>query len=219
MQETHHGPPCMEVTTETHLGVDSPPKLGFTPRQTWAWQLLEDQTSTCRSLAPAHAGHCPYAGTGEGPCGGTRPKELIATALISHKQPPRLQRPITNTAESNTISIVSILTTENTFIATCTRPQEHPQDQAQLQRPPHTSSSPSWVWSQRSRSTLLHFILFLSPWSFGNWNLLWCQKVADNIKCIPLSWCCTLLNLQQHKYHKNYKNCKLTTDFLVQWHK
>jgi len=59
----------------------------------------------------------------------------------------------------------------------------------------------------------------LSLSSFGNWNLLWCQKVADNIKRIPLSWCCTLLNLQQHKYHKNYKNCKLTTDFLVQWHK
>lgn len=48
---------------------------------------------------------------------------------------------------------------------------------------------------------------------FGNWNLLWCQKVADNIKRTPLSWCLTQLNLQQQEYHKNYKNCKLTTDF------
>ena len=77
------------------------------------------------------------------------------------------------------------------------------------------SESPSHVYSYLDMiqifCTALFYILFYRE-RFGNWNLLWCQKVADNIKCTLLSWCLTQLNLQQQEYHKNYKNCKLTTD-------
>lgn len=41
--------------------------------------------------------------------------------------------------------------------------------------------------------------IFFCRERFGHWNLLWCQKVADNIKCIPLSWCHTWLNVQQQQ--------------------
>lgn len=179
---------------------------------------------------------CGDVGSGESPRGGTGGRAETTHAqhrsphtpvVISCEQPPGLQRPFIDSAEPNPISpIVSSLAPSTPLWpraegqARGLRVVPLPtRDAARPRCTPHsTARLPALGWHPSPRAARSYILFSLSS-SFGNWNLLWCQKVADNIKCIPLSWCCTLLNLQQHKYHKNYKNCKLTTDFLVQWHK
>lgn len=127
-------------------------------RHTWVWQLLEDQISTCHLLGPAHTGHCWAAGSGECPWAGTRLEELCTAASISCKQPlkdpPRiLQGPILS-ASYPSLPLKA-------YLSPLAEDSGASLDQAWLQRPPHTGSSPTWVWSRHSRSALIHFILSL----------------------------------------------------------
>lgn len=93
-------------------GWTAPPKPGYPLRQTWAWQLLEDQISTCCPLATAHSGCRWDTWSGEGPRGGTRTEELSTAAVISYKQlPAGLQRPVNDTVGPNPICILAILAT------------------------------------------------------------------------------------------------------------
>lgn len=150
--------------------------------------------------------------------------DLRNSALLPFSAPSShsdFQQPTNVTAGPKPTSILSILTTLKHICYHWQRTVEHPccpqGSGLALGTTLHWLLSYLGLIQELTQHTCTFYSL--SPWSFGNWNLLWYQKVADNIKCIPLSWCRTLLNLQQHKYHKNYKNCKLTTDFLVQWHK
>lgn len=206
-----------ESASRSNLGWIAAPKPGYTPRQTGVWQLLKDQISTCHPLARLGA---------DGVKGQEKvlmvvwnPKSSTLPPLSVISSHPDFKGPLT-TPWGPVLSPAYPLKTDllpwaRGLWSVLTIPQgSRLASTATLQ----TSCSHTWVWSKHSHNSLTFYSLSF-PWSFGNWNLLWCQKVADNIKCIPLSWCRTLLNLQQHKYHKNYKNCKLTTDFLVQWHK
>lgn len=148
---------------EVIWGWNSPPKPGYTLRQTWAWQLLEDQTSTCRPLGTARAGHWWDAGSGEGPRGGMRPEELSTTAVISYKQrpdfkdPPMIPQGPILSASYPSLPLKTHLSPRARGLRSIPAIPEGPSLASAAT--PQTGSSPTWVWSKRSCSALLHFIL------------------------------------------------------------
>lgn len=62
-----------------------------------------------------------------------------------------------------------------------------------------TSERPTYTLCVGVAQTLRTTLPVFCGERFGHWNLLGCQKVADNIKCIPLSWRHTWLNVQQQQ--------------------
>ena len=124
-------------------------------------------------LAPfSHSPRHWDAGSGEGPRGGTRPQELSTATVISHKQPPRLQRPVSNNHRAQSyqhlihpyhLKHIYRHVHEDSGASPLS-----PKDQAWLQRPPRRPAPLLPGCDPSTRAARSYILVSLFPRSFGN---------------------------------------------------